>query len=266
MNKTAIVICIAIFVFITALVLGMDTSETQRRVKFTNQNFSVNNENNEIENRTGNAKITNNGTRITNQSNNTYTKEVNVQSTQTDYYNQASNLKQQNYSSTQKVDVYQQNNNSEIDARYSELNEAMAKIKEIERRQKNPDDQYRYRNIDWNKWKSNFVNRILDDSVIIKELDSYPDGSWFYYSFIVDDSGRISNINIKSPYLNQSTREMVTALISSYAHKPITQFPQNTNRKTAKVSAVMLLSNTTTKHAKPKDFNDTEVIKYKVPH
>ena len=127
-----------------------------------------------------------------------------------------------------------------------------------------PDDvEYGYDNIDWSRWKSNFVNRILDDSMILTELDKYPNGAFFYYSFVVDYEGNISNISVRSIYLSEEDKKIVSNFIKQYAHKPITKFPPKTNRKTARVSAIMMLA-TETVHSKPSDFDDTERIKYQI--
>ena len=122
---------------------------------------------------------------------------------------------------------------------------------------------YQYKNIDWNTWRSNFVNKILDDSLSIKTLDNYTTGAWFYYSFNVSSEGVITNIVVKSVYLSEEDKKRVARLIKSYQYKEITVFPANSKRKNAKVSAVMMLSNET-KHSSPKDFNDFEQIKLKI--
>ena len=116
---------------------------------------------------------------------------------------------------------------------------------------------------EWSKWKSNFVNKILDDSVYIKSLDRYQTGNWLWYSFIVDDRGRISNIQVKSPTIEQADKDKVAKLIKSYEYTAITIFPANSKRKTASISAVMMLSDEAQK-SKPSDFNDIEHIKFKL--
>ena len=126
-----------------------------------------------------------------------------------------------------------------------------------------PRDRYAYRNIDWSTWKSNFVNKILDDSMYIKSLDKYEEGSFFYYSFIVDDQGRISNIHVKSMHLSEADKREVARLIKSYEFSDVTIFPAKSKRKTASVSAVMMISNES-QRAKPSDFHDLEQIKFKL--
>ena len=263
MNKTVITICIILFVIITGLVLSTDTSNSHR-VKFTNRGLEIKNEGNEVVNQSGN--FVNNSSSIHNSDIRAEGQDFNIENSNYSVNSQRNSYTNPNYNiSSQNVDISDKTKVSSQDIQYSDIDEAMARVKRIEEeRSSQQNDNYRYQNIDWNKWKSNFVNTILDDSVAIRELDSYPDGAWFYYSFIVDNEGRISNISIRSPYLKQPDKQKVANLINSYRYKSITRFPQNSNRKTVRVSAVMLLSNSTTKHAKPKDFNDTEIIKYKV--
>ena len=35
------------------------------------------------------------------------------------------------------------------------------------------------KNIDWSTWKSEFINKILDESMSITSLDDYGVGTWF---------------------------------------------------------------------------------------
>lgn len=264
MNKTFLTICIILFVLVTGIVLISDT-DNSHRVKFTNRGLEINNEGNEIVNEA--SRIVNHSSSVHNSDINTDNSGVNIEGSNTIFSSDDSFNNRDYGISHQNTDISSDNNINSQDTKYSDVDAAMAHIKriELEQKQKNSeDDEYRYQNIDWNKWKSNFVNKILDDSVAIKELDNYQDGAWFYYSFIVDNEGRISNISIRSPYLKAADKQKVADLINSYKYKSITRFPQNSTRKTVRVNAVMLLSNSTTKHAKPKDFNDTEVVKYKV--
>lgn len=124
-------------------------------------------------------------------------------------------------------------------------------------------NKYGYKNIDWSTWKSNFVNRILDDSENIRSLDAYQDGAWFYYSFDVSDEGAISNVVVKSVYLKESDKMKIRELINNYAYQEITVFPMNSKRDSAHVSAVMVLTTEETQHSNPADFNDYERIKIK---
>ncbi len=121
-------------------------------------------------------------------------------------------------------------------------------------------DRYKYQDIDWSTWKSNFVNRILDDSMYITSLDLYGIGTWFYYSFNVTDKGEIKDVFVFSLYLNEDDKRQIRDLIRSYAHKPITIFPKDSQRKKAKVKAIMLLGDTESK-SNASNFNDIEKIK-----
>ena len=123
-------------------------------------------------------------------------------------------------------------------------------------------DKYKYQDIDWSTWKSNFVNRILDDSMYIKSLDLYGLGTWFYYSFNVTDKGEIKDVFVFSIYLNDEDKKQIRNLIRSYAHQPITKFPMDSRRKKAKVKAVMLLGDTESK-SNASNFRDIEKIKIK---
>jgi len=123
-------------------------------------------------------------------------------------------------------------------------------------------DRYKYQDIDWSTWKSNFVNRILDDSMYITSLDLYGVGTWFYYSFNVTDKGEIKDVFVFSLYLNEDDKRQIRDLIRSYTHKPITIFPKDSRRKKAKVKAIMLLGDTESK-SNASNFNDIEKIKIK---
>ncbi|MBO6181368.1 hypothetical protein J6O86_06770 [bacterium] len=123
-------------------------------------------------------------------------------------------------------------------------------------------NKYKYQDIDWSTWKSNFVNRILDDSMYIKSLDLYGMGTWFYYSFNVTDKGEIKDVFVFSIYLNDEDKKQIRDLIRSYAHQPITIFPKDSRRKKAKVKAIMLLGDTESK-SDASNFNDIEKIKIK---
>jgi hypothetical protein len=123
-------------------------------------------------------------------------------------------------------------------------------------------DQHGFVNVDisWNTWKSNFINRVLDDSMTIQSINDYKIGTWFYYSFEVTNTGEIQNIKVTSFSLKKEDKAEVIKLIQSYAHKDITVFPRNSKRKKAKVDAIMLLGETESKSS-PSDFNDLERVR-----
>ena len=123
-------------------------------------------------------------------------------------------------------------------------------------------ERYKYQNIDWSTWRSNFVNRILDDSMYIESLDYYGIGTWFYYSFVVTDDGSIKDVTVISLYLKDQDKKQIRDLIRSYAHQPITTFPMDSRRKKAKVKAIMLLGDTESK-SNASNFRDIEKVKIK---
>lgn len=279
MNKIAWIVCICIFIFCTVFVVSLDSTDTSRRVRFTNQNFEFKNEGNEIVNDTTNVhKVNLGGSRITNQNFEATNSDMHITDSDTRLSSQNTDFDNQRYNYDDRpVSIDHHNlDDSELDATLGDVeNQNFTKQNvpvygeynpKYEKRKIMPpaNYEYEYRNIDWSKWKSNFVNKILDDSLQIKELDRYPDGSMFYYSFIVDDRGKISNISVRSVHLSATDKKIVANFIQSYEYSYLTKFPENTKRKTARVSAIMMLSSAGTKHSKPSDFSDIEKIKYQV--
>jgi len=262
MNKTGWIICIIIFVFVTVFVLSLDNTSLTGRVKISNSNVEIGHENTEIVNGE-NVKVNLGGTNLNNRqletSNNDFninnsgsvnSGNINYNNSEIDYNNQGSEFSNSGGISYKNLD------DSHLDAA---LNEA-DNISNKNPSQSKARNRYLYKNIDWATWKSNFVNKILDDSLSIHELDQYGEGAWFHYSFDVDEDGKISNISVFSLFLSDEDKNKVAALIKSYQYSDITVFPANTKRKSAKVSAVMMLSNTTQK-SRPSDFKDSEKVK-----
>ena len=223
----------------------------------TTASNSVNTDNSTVSYKTTDYSTTNSSTR-----NNTYTKKYQYDNTPLNYKNidDTELDKVLNNTSTYKTNKTTTNRNNSYNKvpKYNTANNTANNAP-------NPaGPEYGYDDIDWSKWKSNFVNRILDDSLYITELDKYPSGAFFYYSFIVDYEGRISNVSVRSVYLSDADKKIVADFIRRYAHTPITRFPAKSNRKTARISAIMMLSSTETIHSKPSDFNDMERIKYQI--
>jgi len=261
MNKIIWFIALCIFVFVTAFVISVDTSGS-RKVKFTNQSFEIKNEGNEVVNDT-NAKINLSNTSVKNKEIASNNSNVNISNTKIE--NQETGFNDSGRYSNQETNYNSDTNYYNQDTEYSnQQNEYNHRPVEYSSPKPNltPPPSYGYKDIDWSTWKSNFVNKILDDSIRIKELDTYPDGSWFYYSFIVDDEGRISNVNVRSVYLTAEDKIKVANFIQGYQRSYLTKFPPNSKRKTAKISAIMMLSNQSTIHSKPSDFHDIEQVKY----
>lgn len=276
MNKNLWIICAVLFVFVTVFVIAADTSVPNRRVRFTNQAFEIQNKNNEIVNDTK-AKVNFGSSNIENKAIKTDDSGIKLNSTDIENrevaYGNSSNFSNQKTSFAQNNTEYSNYDNldyknvdfSDLDARLEQAKNISTEPVDISNKpfRMMPQNKYTYKNIDWSTWKSNFVNAILDESMSIKELDNYPNGAWFYYQFSVDSSGKISNIVIKSMYLDYSDKQKIIKLIKSFEYSELTIFPHNTKRNTAKVSAVLMLSNET-EYSRPNNFNDFEQVKIKL--
>ena len=145
-------------------------------------------------------------------------------------------------------------------ARQSQYNEPQYNEPQYNSSQNQENHGFTNIDISWNTWKSNFINRILDDSMNIKSLNDYNLGTWFYYSFDVTNTGEIQNVRVSSFTLRKEDKEAVSRMIQGYAHQDITIFPRKSRRKKAKVDAIMLLGDTESKSS-PSDFNDTERVR-----
>ncbi|MDE6138774.1 MAG: hypothetical protein K2F57_04820 [Candidatus Gastranaerophilales bacterium] len=276
MNKNLWIICAVLFVFVTVFVIAADTSVPNRRVRFTNQAFEIQNKNNEIVNDTK-AKVNFGSSNIENKAIKTDDSGIKLNSTEIENrevaYGNSSNFSNQETSFAQNNTEYSNYDNldyknvdfSDLDARLEQAKNISTEPVDISNKpfRMMPQNKYTYKNIDWSTWKSNFVNAILDESMSIKELDNYPNGAWFYYQFSVDSSGKISNIVVKSMYLDYSDKQKIIKLIKSFEYSELTIFPHNTKRNTAKVSAVLMLSNET-EYSRPNNFNDFEQVKIKL--
>ncbi len=265
-----------IFILTTILVLSSDTS-TRKKVGITNRNVVLNNENPEIQSENmsinmANSKLTNQSVDIN--SSNINNQQVNINNSGS-FSNQDTrfsnnNSEFSNNSSFNNQSTRYENQQTESDPNYIKYQNQQNELRRIQDEINNPKpkddyDKYVYQNINWNQWKSNFLNKILDDSMYIKSLDNYEVGSTFYYSFIVTSTGEIRNVKVQSFNLTTEDKIRVANLIKNYAHTPITKFPKNSRRATAKVESIVLLGPQEEK-AKPSDFNDIEHIKVKLPH
>lgn len=283
MNKFGWLICICIFVSVTIFIVTVDSGTGTRKVQFTNQSFQINNKGNEITNNS-NTKITLADSNINNKGINTQNSEVSLNSNNVNFESSDISNKNIDYSNQEtsydnNYDYDNQNrntNNSEIldykNLDDTHLDNALKEAKNYSYKPTNledkpfrqmPNNRYAYKNIDWNTWKSNFVNKILDDSLAIKELDNYSYGTLIYYSFTVDRAGGISNIQVKSMTVKPEDKAKLARMIKNYQFQEITAFPAKSQRQTANVSAVMMLSNES-QYSKPSNFNDVEHVKYKL--
>lgn len=261
MNKNSLIVFIAIFLFFTVFALSLDNTTTNR-VKISSRDIALKNESadviggKDVKLNLEKSNITNQGVNAESKgvnittSSNINNREVGFSGSNVEYNNQGARFSGHNNIKYQNVDT------SKVDAALNSANNISTKKVDAEP----PARRYMYKNIDWNTWKSNFVNQILEDSFSIHELDNYNEGDWLSYSFNVDYNGKITNISVKSLALSQADKDLVARLIKSYEYKDITVFPANTKKKTARVFAVMMLSDTTQK-SNPKDFNDFERVK-----
>lgn len=264
-KKNLVIVGIILFFLLTIIAMSMDVSQ-RKKVSFINQSLSLNNENANIENKRANvntakSKISTNNTGVNIQG-------ANVKSTSTDIGFESLDNQKTGYSNQQLKNDSQGNYYNSFDDfknRKQRLENARSQINNASPRLNNQNvSRYIVKNIDWSTWKSQFINKILDDSVYITSLDDYGVGAWFYYSFIVTSDGAIKDLTVRSPYISNIDKQRVMNLIKSYEYTDITVFPANSRRVTAKVDAVVMLGNSE-KKSKPSDFNDVERIKMSLP-
>ena len=264
-KKSLVIVGIILFFLLTIIAMSMDVSQ-RKKVSFINQSLSLNNENANIENKRANvntakSKISTNNTGVNIQG-------ANVKSTSTDIGFESLDNQKTGYSNQQLKNDSQGNYYNSFDDfknRKQRLENARSQINNASPRLNNQNvSRYIVKNIDWSTWKSQFINKILDDSVYITSLDDYGVGAWFYYSFIVTSDGAIKDLTVRSPYISDIDKQRVMNLIKSYEYTDITVFPANSRRVTAKVDAVVMLGNSE-KKSKPSDFNDVERIKMNLP-
>lgn len=264
-KKNLVIVGIILFFLLTIIAMSMDVSQ-RKKVSFINQSLSLNNENANIENKRANvntakSKISTNNTGVNIQG-------ANVKSTSTDigfesFDNQKTGYSNQLLKNDSQGNYY--NSFDDFKNRKQRLENARSQINNASPRLNNQNvSRYIVKNIDWSTWKSQFINKILDDSVYITSLDDYGVGAWFYYSFIVTSDGAIKDLTVRSPYISDIDKQRVMNLIKSYEYTDITVFPANSRRVTAKVDAVVMLGNSE-KKSKPSDFNDVERIKMSLP-
>lgn len=232
-----------------------------QNTNYSNQDLNYNNQNSAYTNQ--NSNYSGQNTNYSNQNSNYRNQNINYADQNTNYNNQKAKYQNTSF----------ENQNSKLDKQLSNYQNQKAKLKNIENSLKNQktrtnrsnNNRYLIKNIDWSTWKSNFVNKIVDDSVNIHELDEYGIGTWFYYSFTVNAAGGIYNINVTSPYLLKEDKEKIIQMIQNYEYQDITVFPANSKRKTANVNAIVLLGDTE-KKSTPSDFKDMERIKINLPN
>ncbi|MCM1339455.1 MAG: hypothetical protein NC191_07275 [Muribaculaceae bacterium] len=263
MNNKNIFIVISIILFVTVFALSLDVKQNGHSVRISSRDVELNNDsavvlggsdvNVKMESSNISGAKVGAGSKGVNfdASTNFSSGKVEAGSSDINYntqdanYNSNTNIKYQNLDTTEVDNALQQAQN----ITNQRLNSQTA-----------PQRRYLYKDIDWGTWKSNFVNKILDDSIYIRELDNYNDGDWLSYSFYVDKRGKISKISVLSPVVTKQDRDKVANLIKSYEYQDITLFPPNSKKSIVKVFAVMMLSSYT-KKTNPKDFNERERVR-----
>lgn len=230
MKKSAI-FGIAAFIFVSIIVYTANSD--MKVVKFKNQGIALHQESANIKNT--NVDISIKDSNIKNESNTKFN------NTDLSFDNKEIN--------TQNSDIVDFSNTGETN--FENIN-ITANNKHLKRN--------KYKDIDWSTWKSNFINKFLEDSMYITTLDNYSLGSWFYYSFDVTNKGAIKNIKVFSFSLDVKDKIRVEQLIKSYEYQDITVFPANSKRKSVKLKAIVLLGDTEQK-ANPYNFNDRERIR-----
>lgn len=111
--------------------------------------------------------------------------------------------------------------------------------------------------IAWNKWRSNLQNQVMKDAPTRAPL-----GTVFKFSFTVDKYGNMSNIKVwsENPNYTDLAVRVIKPVLTSYAHKPILNFPEGTKRVITNVTGGYKIS-TRTKYSSPSDYSDYERVK-----
>ena len=111
--------------------------------------------------------------------------------------------------------------------------------------------------IAWNKWRSNLQNQVMKDAPT-----RAPIGTVFKFSFTVDKYGNMSNVKVWSttPCYSSMAVRVIKPVLTSYAHKPILNFPEGTKRVITNVTGGYKIS-TRTKYSSPSDYSDYERVK-----
>lgn len=281
MERLGCLIGIITACFVTILVLTTDVGTNEHSIKFSSQQTSFNNTHNTeisstnvtLNNKDSKnlnldiQKIDNTGTSYENKSVHFYNTDGSI--SRTDINNLKMGLKKEktlspmsHFTSNNHVKVYEQPSQTSNSGKYKNNIKVNQEAAEFWDEPYEESEHYVYKSLDWSTWRSNFINKITDDSVYIDSLNNYPQGSMFSYSFMVDNTGRIYEIKVKSFQLSQEDKDKVAQLIKSYEHKNITKFPPNSKRKMVRVSAILLFADKT-EYSRPSDFHDLEQIRMK---
>lgn len=285
-NKIHIIIGILIFLIVTEYVYLSDTKLKGRRIYVSTKPVSINQKNADFLSQE--SKISVNSPKFKNKqikTQNIETKTTDINSKKAQFNNTSqgavniiefrgfdNNNDNQNTKLTNN-DLENKNNNfknhnSSFENSIPSKNLQKQELKEpsLEKAKQeeanNPLEDFVFSTIDWNNWRSRFLNQILDDSSAIPSLNEYEAGSWLYFSFNVTNQGEIKDIHINSFFLTDEDKRLFKELIKSYEKEEITKFPPNSRRKQVKVKAFYVLD-TEEKRARPEDFFDSERVRVK---
>jgi hypothetical protein len=111
--------------------------------------------------------------------------------------------------------------------------------------------------IAWNKWRSDFQNRVMKDSNV-----SAPMGTIFYFTCVVDKFGNISNINtwaVPQDYTPEA-KQRIKPAIANLQGQSILKFPQGTKRTTVTINDGKFGISFSERFSSPGDFSDYERV------
>ena len=121
----------------------------------------------------------------------------------------------------------------------------------------------------WNKWKSDFHNKIHKD--LANSLpEQMPLGAFYKYSFVIDKYGKIYNINVKllfrglvlSPENEEALKKGISVfknVIANSGNRHFNGFPEGSQRKFVKLELVVQMGFVNV-YTNPSDFNDLEKV------
>lgn len=110
--------------------------------------------------------------------------------------------------------------------------------------------------LEWNKWRSNIQNKLMDDAEV---MGFY--GDWFMFSFEVNNSRKIGKIFIYASNKDRFSINSIDKSIKNLQGKDILEFPKGTQRKSVTFEGGFIIDNTI-RYSRPEDYNDYEQVQY----
>lgn len=230
MRKLIIISCVFIFLVVTAIIFKMDVP-SEKAVTFSAKKFNIQNKNTGIKMDDIDAKLS------------------------------STNINNKNFVNLEDINFKTQNNYKPLRDKPNVKNPSVKTKKYVNEQNKNNIDRDYSLTISWNQWRSNIVNKILDDSYSIPQLNDYDSGTWFYYSFEVDNEGNINNVKVMSFTLETQDIQAVENLIRSYSHTRLVVFPNHSKRKKVSIRAICLFDKEP-EGTESSDFHDLEHVKF----